>query len=250
MLKWLFIILAVVLLGVAGAAWFLLDNLDQAVKTGIERFGPQYLGVAVTVDDVDMSLEDGGGAVTGVRIANPSGFDGDYAMRFDRVVLRIDPGSLLQDGPVVIRELSIDGADVQARQLGLERNNIREIVDYLNAASGTDTADGEPETRYIVDALNFRNGRAILSSDLMERQLQLDVPDINLTAIGRDSGGATAAEIAELIARPLLAAVLDGVRQAGMKAGRERLKDTIRERLGGKDGAGGLLRGLLDGNKP
>lgn len=248
-MKWVLGIVAALLLGVAALVVVSAANIGHAIEAGIETFGPEYLGTGVHVDEVEISLWNGSGRIRGFQIDNPEGFEGPYAMRLESMKLRLEPRSLLGD-VIVVDELTLDGAEIHAEQIG-HNNNIKTLSDRLSAASEPESASAETsesgETTYIIEHLNLINTRAELTSDLLGRSIDIEVPDLHLTGVGRESGGATAAQIAQQLSAPIVAAVIRGAQAAGVRIGRERLEQTLRERLGNtKDGAGNLLRGLLN----
>ena len=50
-------ILAVVVVAVVGFVVLVYSNLDSIVKDAVEEYGPQFTGVSVTLDNVELSPE-------------------------------------------------------------------------------------------------------------------------------------------------------------------------------------------------
>ncbi len=99
--------------------------------------------------------------------------------------------------------------------------------------------------RFIVDEFAFTNADVSLDSDILG-QMGLNIPDILLQDIGRQSNGATGAQLAQQILEPVTAAVTreavnQGLDLEGIKANaRQQVEDKLREELGGG------LRSLTD----
>ena len=230
-LGWLF---GLILIVVIGGAAFVLFNAGSFAKDAIETFGPDYLGASVSVNSVDIGLAEGSANIDGLTIGNPAGYEGPHAMQIDRIAAVIDP-QRTSDLVVALNSVVIDGADIAAVAKG-NRTNFQALVDHLDKAMGPDTSD--PEMKFIIDKLEFTNVSASLSSDLLGN-VQMNIPPLNLQDIGTTNGGATGAEIAEQILKPLSAsisreAVNQGLDIEGVKTRvRDKIKDTISDRLRG-----------------
>jgi len=162
------------------------------------------------VDAVDLSLADGAAQVNGLQIGNPEGFTGPSAMQLGEIKVSLDTQQLGGD-VVVMKEVLIDAAVVTAVAKG-SRTNFQQLMDNLEAASGSGASEpaaedtSGTETRFIVDSFAFTNARAALNSDVLG-DMDLSIPDIRLSGIGRKSNGATAAELAQEILKPISAAI-------------------------------------------
>lgn len=236
----LFITLGVVLLIVIGAVLVIGANLDNTVRSAVETYGPEYTGTDVTLDGVNLSIFDGAGELQGLLVGQPPGYEGDAAMRVGRVRIVVDTSTLLEN-TIVIRELVIDGAELNAVVRGLRDNNLQTILDHVESVTGPAEepapADG-PARELIIDRLAFTNARATALVGTME-PVQVSVPDVLLEDVGRDSGGATVGAVLQQVLRPVVAAV---IRAAGEGRIGELLRGTggnIGERL--REGAGGLM---------
>jgi hypothetical protein len=121
---------ALVCVAVAGAAWYLLRNLDTLVKDAIETAGTSAMGSAVTVGEVDIDLGAGSALVRDLRVANPDGFSADAMLRFTELSIVLDPANISRREvgilaitarePRVVYEVKEDGSrnlDVVASRL-------------------------------------------------------------------------------------------------------------------------------------
>src|SRR5262245_15753524 len=87
----------------------------------IEDYGSATTGTDVSVRSVEIEPTRGRGQVKDLTIANPPGFDTDYALRIDDIELALDLGSLRGQVPVV-REVVVDDAHLNAEQRGDSTN--------------------------------------------------------------------------------------------------------------------------------
>ena len=248
----LWIVLVLVLV-IAGVGAYVVLNSGNLIKTAIEEIGPDYLGADVNVENVDISLTEGSGAIRGFQLGNPSGFSGPHAMRLNEAKVVLDPNQISSD-LVVLKQVNIDGADLLAIAQGKE-TNFQKLLDNITAATGGDSSGQTTQdsgdaaaTKFIVEQFSFTNAKVALQSDVLGA-MDLTIPDIRLSDIGRKTNGATAAEVARELLNPITsaistAAVRQGLDLDGVKANVEqKIKDKIGEKLGGS------LKGLLNKDK-
>lgn len=82
--------------------YFVYSNLDGIVKNAIEKYGSEVMGTSVRVGEVSISLTDGKGRLTDLRIEDPSGFGGGNAISFKEIELGIDLRSVTNRNPLII----------------------------------------------------------------------------------------------------------------------------------------------------
>ena len=235
-------IVGIIVLVLIGVGVFVALNSGNLVKRGIEEFGPHYLGVDVGVSEVNLELTQGSAQIKGFRMGNPTGYSGPDMMSLDEIKVVLDT-SQISDTLVVMKEILVDGAAVTAIAKG-QRTNFQQMMDNLGvseAADGGAAEEGSAEMKFIVDRFDFTNAKASLTSDIVG-DLQLNIPDIHLRDIGRKSNGATAAELAEQILKPLSAAITQEAVNQGLDI--EGVKANVRQKLEQEIGSG--LKSLTD----
>ena len=229
-------IVVVLLLLIGGAVAYVALNSGNLAKSGIEEFGPHFLGVDVQVGSVDLALTEGSAAVNGLRLGNPTGFAGADMMQVDQIKVVLDT-SQISETLVVMKEVIIDGADISAIAKG-QRTNFQQLLANLEAATGGDsqtTAESGPATRFIIDRFSFTNTRAALDSDVLG-QLALTIPDIRLQDVGRKSNGVTGAELAKQLLKPLTAAISNEAVKQGLDI--DGVKQNVEQKVRDKIGSG------------
>ena len=238
-------IVVVLLLLIGGAVAYVALNSGSLVKSGIETFGPQFLGVEVQVDNVDLAITEGSAAVNGLRLGNPAGFDGSDMMQVDQIKVVLDP-SQISETLVVMKEVVIDGANITAIAKG-QQTNFQQLLANLDAATGSEaqataeTTEAAAGPKFIIDKFSFTNTQAALDSDVVG-QLALTIPDIRLQDIGRKGNGVTGAELAQQILRPLTAAISNEAVKQGLDI--DGVKQNIEQKVRDKIGSG--LKSLTD----
>lgn len=245
-----------VVLVAAGVAVVYVDSLAAAaVRSGTSR----ALGVATTVDDVDVGLISGQVTVSGLTIANPEGFDSAHFLQLDRVRTSVEVGSLLAD-VVRVPELAIEGLEMRLDQRATS-SNYGVILDHLAAYGEADPqpADAPPAgsdggTQLAIDRLTIEASRVVVNVSLpagiaeevvvpLER-IQLD--DLSTAEDGGVGIGQLAGIVVEVVAATALANAGDRLPdevEAGLRAALEPV-DTLKAL--GLEAAGAAQGAALD----
>lgn len=226
-------LVGIVVLAVIGAGVYIVMNSGSLIKTAVESLGPDYLGVPVRLGSAEISLTDGSGVLTDLVIGNPAGFAGPHSMRIGRVMLALDPTQISGE-LVVVKDLSIEGAEVAIVAKGTQ-TNLQTIMNNLDSGENAQSApaqDASSEMKMIIDKFAFTNAKTSLSSDLIGDKT-VNLPDINLSGIGRKSSGVTIEEAVSQMLRPIIksstdAAINAGIDVEGMKKGAiEKVNESI-----------------------
>jgi hypothetical protein len=228
--------LAAVAIAVALGLRYGTRRLDGAVAAAVERYGSAVTGTDVDVGGVDLALADGRADLVGITIANPSGYDTDYAVRVGHASVALDIGSLAGNVPV-IEELLLEGATINAEQRSAASN----LTDLQRHVTGTPNDNAEEPGRIVVERFRLRNARVVLTSEHLSGPEELVLRDVVVDGIGAAAGGATYAQAAEAMLAPVIAearaAAAARLRTAAADAVREEVEDEVRElidELGGR----------------
>ena len=232
-MKKLAIIVISLLLVLAGVVVYVIGNAGSIIKEVIESTGPDYLGTTVSVGNIELSLTEGLCEISGVEIGNPEGFDGDYAMRLDKISVVLDIDSLQNEVPIM-QSVSIEGASLHTIIKGTSDTNFKKIMENVDAALGPQAPEPETEEfKMIINKLDFVDADVSVSSTLLG-DTALTIPDIHLTDIGRKSNGATAGEVVQQVLGPISKSVLNAVLKAKLNVDdvKQGLKKNLMKRLG------------------
>ena len=279
MKRWLLIgggVVAVLVLVVVGVLVFVVANLDSVIKAGVERFGPEVTQTDVRLDDVEVSARSGRGALRGLFVGSPAGFEAPSMFELGEVSLDIDVASLTSD-PIVVREIVVDAPQI-TYELGPDGSNIdalRRNVEQAvgNGGSGDGAAgggsgsqgDSDGVRKIIIENLYVRGGQiGVAATALPGQTLQATLPDIHLTDLGKDRGGADPAvlvdQIVTAVTEQIVVAVagvdLEGLLEGATGQAKEQLQGVLEDAAGegaGRalqelEGAGERLKGVLRGN--
>ncbi len=208
MVKKIGIGLLLVIVLIAGGVFYLFSNLNDLVRTAVEEAGTRATGVAVTLGEVDIDVTGGSGALGNLNVANPSGYKTDYVFNLGDIAVSLDLNSI-QSNPVVIKEIVVTAPKViyelgdGGSNVDVIQKNVENFTQQLSgggsgggSGSGGSSAGGD-ETKVVIDNLYIRGAEVSVSAGFLDgKKLGTSLPEIHLTDIGKDSGGASPGEVA------------------------------------------------------
>lgn len=206
---------AIIAVIVAGVFVYVLSNLNDLVKTAVEELGSEATKTTVSLREADISLRQAKGALRGLTIGNPPGFKTDSALSLGEVSVTLDPASI-GEKVIVLKEVVIAQPQVtyEVGQAGANLTAIKRNIEARATSSGAQppapggqngteagAGDAGAETyKVIIENLYVRDGDVSVAADLLgERRARADLPDIHMKDVGKGKGGATPAEVAEVL---------------------------------------------------
>jgi uncharacterized protein involved in outer membrane biogenesis len=203
-----------VLLIVATDLW-----LSAMVRTAVVEIGPRLTKTTVKLADIRIGLLHGLVQLDGLEIGNPPGFTAPSAVRLGTARVRLDLRSAFSD-TVVIEEILVEAPDITFE--GLPTSNLSVIQGNVNAAvpAGASKPAGPPASgskKLLIKKFTLTDGR--VAANVGGQSLRLGLPDIRLTDIGKETGGATPEQVVSAvfsaITRSATGVVTDQTKQAG-----------------------------------
>ena len=232
----LFIGLIVLIVIFSGIFLWMFSQLNTLVESAIEETGTEITETNVEVDGVAITLTDGQAVIKGLTIANPLGYSENAAFSLSEISAVLDPDKTTRE-LVIIKELKIMDPVIsyELGNLGSNIDTIRNAVNKNVGSGGGSASSFEP--RFIIDRLVIGKGQIKLSA-VNERDASTDFPEIRLNNIGAKQGGATGAEIGEIIVSELtqnaLSIVARGALDKYLDEAKEDVKGAI-DKLFGND---------------
>lgn len=206
-------IIAVIVIGV---------HLGQIIKDVIQNYGPKMTQTAVTVDAVDLSLLTGSAKIKSLQVADPPGYKTPQAISVGAVAVGIDPTTVFSD-KVVIRSIRLESPEINFEG-GLAGNNLTTLLNNVKASGGDSTAapstnavaaaprESKPSKKLEVDDLLISGAKAqVILTSPVQRQVNVTLPDIHLTNLGKGDQGITAQDLTEQILSAITTATLETV---------------------------------------
>lgn len=190
--KWLgiFLIGLVVVLAVA------LICRDVIVKQAVTRVGSMVTGTKVELDAFSSSLFGGSAEITGFRVGNPEGYQNPEAFRVEKVVVRLNPGSIFSS-KIEVFEVSVSGMRVDFEMRLDGSSNLTDIQKNVEQFAGTgdaepaeeqtpaeEEAESASEKQLVIRLFQVSDSRVSLSSNVLKTTADIPLPPIEMTDVG------------------------------------------------------------------
>jgi len=242
MKKQILIAVFAVLLLVALILYQLFANLDSIVASVIEDVGSDVLKTDVRVSNVSIDLRKGKAEIASMTIANPEGYSSEKLFELKNVAVDIDLSSLGED------VLVIDAVRIQNPKINFEGDadggsNMQALMDNINSGSSgsSDSADSgtkseAEETRMIINSFEMTGAQVKAMTEMKSGEpMEIELPTIKMSGIGKAQGGVTADVVAEEITTEMINATLKAAAKAGIKKTIEKKTKGFLDKLKGKD---------------
>ena len=244
MLKKVFISIIVLLLVIGAGVVFFFDSM---VKSGIEVVGSQVLGSAVTVSSVSISPLNGSGSISGLKIANPEGFNADYVIELELVEININVSSVFSD-VIEIELVRIIQPEI-TYETRITTDNIRALMANLSfgeASSDEVVAEDAAGPQIVIRQLQILDPQLNLVTAIVTAPIPL--PDIEMQDIGAEGEGdsASVGEVLRTVLARLSGSILNtSLPDIGELT--ESLKDEVEDAVeGAVEDLGNRLRNILN----
>lgn len=206
------------------------------IKAAVNQFGPQLLGVPVTLQGAELSPFAGKARLQGLHIGNPEGFRTPSLFDVADVDVELDTLSLFS-GTVHIRKILIAGPKITFEK-GRGPSNVRVVRDTLAGAKkdkpGTTPTNGPPkkktgakkeERKVIIDELVIRDSQLNASlTALNGNYIAVKLGEISVRDIGKEEQGVPFSEAIKTLVAAITASIEEAV--GGVA---DSVKDTARE---------------------
>ena len=236
-MKKLSIVIALVAL-IGGMVLYVGSNLDGIVEGLIEEHGSTATKTPVNVTGVSIKLSEASAAISSLSVGNPEGFAGN-AIEMEEFGITLDAASLTGD-VVIIEDILVKGARLNILQQA-NGNNIQQLLRNLDdLSSGDSSEDSSDGKKIIINRFTLEGASASLSAPDFDEDREVTLPTITLRNIGTSDGGATGAEVAQQVLKPVF-------QEALQSAAAQAIKEKATEAL--EDVADKVLEGIFGSDK-
>ena len=249
-MKKLLIALLVILLLVVGGVMVVASQAGSLIRSAVVEYGPQITGTTITLDDVSLSLMNGHAKIKGLAVGNPQGFSAEHIAKVGEVELKLDVNSLFGND-IRINKILVDGAEL-TYEPGSKGSNIdvlKREIEKRTAALVGDSQSAEEQSQestkaLVIDDLYVNNTKInVVTKLLAGKGASLTIPDIHMEDIGKDEGGASAADVINELVAIITQSATKGV---GELISPEQLKEALDKNVSDKvKGVSDKLKGLF-----
>ncbi len=255
-LKWLVLVLVII---IAISVVTLVFWGGHVIKEGVNRVGPQVLGVPVELQEARFHPFRGHVSLNGMFVGNPEGFRTDSLFEMSQLEIDLDVKSLFTD-TIIINRILIDSPRI-TYEVGARRTNLGTLLRQLEGEEDPDAPEEEPEIEpveevepgkhVVIKELVLADARAQVSATAMRgRVVPVQLSTITLTDLGGEDQSLT--QIATEVVKAVAGAVGNAVAGAGDLLG-EGLQSALEGvgAIGGRaaDGARAVTGAAGDGTR-
>jgi len=181
------------LIGLALAGLLAWLGSGPAVQWLVAREGSRALSMRVTLEGARLGLLGPRLRLEGIALGNPPGFGDERMLAAERVSVRVDPASLLQE-TIRLREVAVDGFVLRVESVD-GRTNVEALRGRVHDALGRPPRSSR---RVVIHRLLFRGGHASAPGPFGAR-ISVPVKDLEFTGVGEGKGGLTPVELADFM---------------------------------------------------
>lgn len=210
----------------------------NVIKEGVNRVGPQVLGVPVTLESARFYPLRGHVSLTGLIVGNPEGFKTESLFDMKNLEIDLNVKSLFTD-TIVIERILIDSPQI-TYEVGMGKTNLGVLLDSLESdkEKEVEEEDAKPGKTVVINELILADARAQVSvSTAGGRVVPVQLSTITLHDLGGEDQSLT--EITTEVVKAIVGAVGNAVAGAG-----ELLGEGFKAAL---DGAGALTGHAAEG---
>lgn len=224
------LLLLIIIIGVG--AYLILTNINTIVKFAIEKYGSEVTQTTVRVKGVDIKLKEGSGAIEGLTVGNPKGFETPNAFSLGKIGVKINIKSILEDvkivDEIIIRAPKVFVEVNKEKQVNLNElsNNIAESAPSESSEKSEPASAVEPKLK--IGLVRFSAASISAKVVPLNKNYELNLPSFTLRNLGGKNGG-TPTEITRQILGELAKRALAEVRKKGIATGVEQIKKRIIE---------------------
>jgi len=213
------IILVVTLAVIIFGAQFVLGPI---IIEASEKFGPKILGTPVKVETAKFNILTGTCRFSGVVIGPPDGFK-QNVFELGDLRIKVDVLSIFLSDTVVVKYILVEGPKATYELSGIRSNTgaiQKHLDDNVNRFQAKEQEKEQNEgQKVVVEKFSFKNGSVKIASATLGGGVPLPLPHIELTDIGKKSGGVTGLELTGQIFKSVGAGIFETVGDVLIGAG-------------------------------
>lgn len=176
--------------GIFGGGVYMMMNMDTLAERITERLASEALGVTVSIDALEVSLQDKRAQVNGLSVANPAGFKKPNLMTVDRIEVRLDK---ISQQLLNLKNINVEGTrvNVEVNENGTNLHALRQSIESNKKPNQKAVENIENPMKIVVQQFVMADAQVNPSVTLItDQDLQsVKVPTIRLTDIGEKENG-------------------------------------------------------------
>lgn len=207
MKKWILIGAGIIVIVIALILILGISNLGPIITKAVNTYGPNITKTEVRLGGADISIFSGEANLRDFYLGNPKGFESPKAISVGSIHVNVDESTLTKD-TIIIDRIQVTAPEIVYERIG-NRDNFKAILNNVkkSAKMADKPAAGEkPEKqghgkKLLIRNLIVQDGMVYLSVAALgeEESVSAALPDIHMTDLGKEKGGASPEEIFEKV---------------------------------------------------
>lgn len=172
-----------------GGGFYLLMNFADLTKPILEKLASDTLGVSVTIDKLDINLQEKSASASGIKVANPKGFKGANAVNINNITIAIDT---LSKELITFEKIILDGMNVNliVQENGTNLQTLKNNIANSKTDKKSSANAHKDQAKLIIKNLKFREIQLQPSSPYLAGKLEpINMDDAFISNIGVKEGG-------------------------------------------------------------
>ncbi len=177
-------------------------NFDRIAREAIVNYGSEMTQAKVSVDQVSIDMINGKCVIKNFILANPEGFQADYAIKVKEFNLEIAP-STFTEHLILIKRIQIVAPDIIYERSD-KSTNFDMIQRNIAAYLGPTKAQSPDDKKVIVNQLSIKDGKIQALAAFMNGQpVVFDLPDLYMKNLGKAENGLSPGQLGQVIVSAL-----------------------------------------------
>lgn len=251
-MKKILIALLLIILAIAGLAYYYLGSINSIVKEQIEKHGTSTLQTQVSVGAINIQLLDGLGEISDFSVANPTGFSEHSALSFKKIKLDIGTENVTEM-PIIIEEILIDSVATLYELNASGKGNLNVLLDQISSnktpdetkTESTDSSSAsQSDVRIVLQKLTIKDTQLALDlTAIGQKKYDETLPSFTIKNVG-GAEGLPPAQLAEAIGKSFLNKIIKEAKEKQTEKLKDKAKEKVMEKLNEKGGE--KLKGLIN----
>lgn len=206
MKKWILICSGFIIIIIAVILLLGLSNLGPIITNAVNTYGPEITKTEVRLRGADISIFSAEVDLRDFYLGNPKGFKSPKAMSVGSIWVNVDESTLTKD-TIIIDTIQVLAPEIIYEKIG-NTDNFKAILNNVkkNAKMKDESTAEKPEKgsggkKLLIRDLIVKDGKVNLSVAMLgaEKSVSAALPDIHMTDLGKEEGGAFPAQIFEKV---------------------------------------------------
>ncbi len=206
MKKWILICLSLIVIVIALILFLGLSNLGPIITNAVNTYGPEITKTEVRLGGADISIFSAEVDLRDFFLGNPKGFESPKAMSVGAIRVNVDESTLIKD-TIIIDTIQVLAPEIIYEKVGNTDNfkailnNVKKNEKMKDKSTTEKPEKGSEGKKLLIRDLIIKDGRLNLSVAMLgaEKSVSAALPDIHMTDLGKEEGGAVPAQVFERV---------------------------------------------------